>query len=81
MQQLISTVLRTDRNSDLSIDQQEMKQLITSFEAQSSYQFYKFRFIQTVGGSTKDVPVEKIVEVIRNIKDDNTPEHKKIFSF
>ena len=80
MQQLITTVLRTDRNSNLSIGPEEMKQLIISFEAQSSFTFHKFRFIQLIGGKNMDVPVEKIVAVIRNLKDDTIPEHKKIFS-
>lgn len=82
VQQLISTVIRADRDSDLTISHEELQSLMISFEAQSTFTFHKFRFIQLIGAKNKAaVPMESIMRVIRNIKDDTIPEHTKVFSF
>ena len=79
-QQLISTVLRNDRNDDLSLGPGELKDLMASLEANKSFKFKKFRFIQLLGSTrNNDVPVGKIMEVIRNLKEEKEPS-KRIFA-
>ena len=78
-QQLISTVLRNDRNDDLSLGPAELKDLMASLEANKSFKFKKFRFIQLLGSTRNDVPVGKIMEVIRNLKEEKEPS-KRIFA-
>lgn len=78
-QQLISTVLRNDRNDDLSLGPGELKDLMASLEANKSFKFKKFRFIQLLGSTRNDVPVGKIMEVIRNLKEEKEPS-KRIFA-
>lgn len=80
VQQLITTVLRTDRDGDLKLNPIELKQLILRLSHQPRFAFHKDRFLKIVGDINEPVPVEKIMQVIRNLKDDSLSEDENIFN-
>lgn len=80
VQQLITTVLRTDRDLDLKIGPRELRNLMIRLDNQNGFEFHKDRFMDALGGNPDEsVPVEKIMAVIRNLKDDSLDETSNIF--
>jgi len=72
VQDILSSVLRTDRNADLSIGNAgELKQLMTRLKNMPGFQFHEDRFLQILGVPTeKPIRIGKIMELIRNLLDD-----------
>lgn len=72
VQDILSSVLRTDRNADLSIGNAgELKQLMTRLKNMPGFQFHEDRFLQILGAPTeKPIRIGKIMELIRNLLDD-----------
>lgn len=80
VQQLITTVLRTDRDGDLKLNPIELRQLMLRLSNQDRFSFHRDRFENIVGDITEPVPVDKIMQVIRNLKDDTLTEDENVFS-
>ena len=80
VQQIITTVIRTDRDLDLKIGPIELKRLMSRLNASPGFDFHEDRFLKTLG-ETNDEPVSivRIMKVIRNLKDDSIPEDENIF--
>mmetsp|Transcript_16962 Transcript_16962/g.21462 ORF Transcript_16962/g.21462 Transcript_16962/m.21462 type:complete len:276 (-) Transcript_16962:228-1055(-) len=80
VQQLITTVLRTDRDLDLKIGPIELKNLMMRLDHQPGFDFHADRFMNLLGNTDEPVPIENIMRVIRNLKDDSVPEEENIFT-
>ena len=80
VQQMVTTVLRTDRNLDLKIGSGELRQLMIRLKNTPGFEFHEENFKKLLGNTDEPVPVEKIMKVIRNLKDDNVPEAESIFT-
>jgi len=79
VQQLVTTVLRTDKDSDLKIGPAELKKLMLRLESFETFSFNQAKFKEIIGEG--EVPVEKIMKVIRNLKaGDDLPEGEKVFT-
>lgn len=76
IQQLITTVLRSDKDKDLHIGGTELDELMLRLDAQPGFTFDKQRFLSVLGDTSKRVTV---MQVIRNLKDPNLPVHEKVF--
>ena len=51
-------------------------------EAPGTYTFHRDRFLRILGGGKQDdIPIERIVKAIRNLKDDTLPQSQRIFTF
>lgn len=77
---MITTVLRSDNDGDLHIGPGELEELMIRLEAPGTYTFHRDRFLKILG-TEKDIPVERIVKVIRNLKDETLPPSQRIFTF
>ncbi len=84
VQQLITTVLRTDQDLDLKISQSELRNLMLRLDHSPGFDFHSDRFLNLINSDKKidsePVPIEKIMAVIRNLKDDSVPEHENVFT-
>lgn len=80
VQQMVTTVLRTDRNLDLKIGPTELRNLMIRLDNTPGFDFHKDNFLKLLGNTDEPVPVEKIMKVIRNLKDDNVPEAENVFT-
>lgn len=79
IQQMITTVIRTDRDLDLQIGPVELKRLMIRLEQKPGYDFNQEKFLSLLGDTSKPVPIEKIMDVIRNIKDPNLKREDSVF--
>ena len=79
IQQLTTTVLRTDKDLDLMIGPLELERLMTRLDAIPGFDLNREEFKAILGDTTKPVSVGKIMGVIRNLKDDSVPESKSAF--
>mmetsp|Transcript_21308 Transcript_21308/g.31126 ORF Transcript_21308/g.31126 Transcript_21308/m.31126 type:complete len:264 (+) Transcript_21308:88-879(+) len=80
VQHLITTVLRTDRDGDLQVGPRELKLLMFRLHAQPGFDFKKDRFLEVLEfREAESVPIEKIMRVIRNLKDENCRHEDNIF--
>ena len=77
--------MRSDNDGDLHINGQELKELITRLENTPDLEFQKDNFVHLLGfknffGMTKDanVPIEKVMNVIRDIKSGSIPPSESI---
>lgn len=73
-------MLRTDKDLDLMIGPVELRNLMTRLEHQPGFDFHQDRFLKMLGDVSQPVPIEKIMEVIRNLKDDSIPESENVFT-
>merc|ERR1739844_3321 len=80
VQQMITTVLRTDRNLDLMIGPKELKNLMIRLDHTPGFDFHQDRFLNLLGNTDDPVPIGKIMKVIRNLKDDSIPEEENVFT-
>lgn len=80
VQQLITTVLRTDRDLDLKIGPRELKNLMLRLDHSAGFDFHQENFLNLLGNTNEPVPIEKIMGVIRNLKDDSVPESMNVFT-
>jgi len=79
VQQLITTVIRTDRDLDLKIGPTELKRLMQRLDATAGFEFHKDRFIALLGDTSQPVDISKIMMVIRNLKDNSLSEEENVF--
>jgi len=80
IQQMITTVIRTDKDGDLKIGPAELNRLILRFDNKPGYDFNKEKFKSMVGDpKVEPIKIEKIMKVIRNMKDVNVPDSDKCF--
>lgn len=79
VQQLITTVLRTDRDLDLMIGPIELRNLMLRLDHSPGFELNKDLFLKSLGNTDEPVPIEKIMGVIRNLKDDSIAEEDSIF--
>lgn len=79
VQQLTTTVLRTDQDLDLMISPEELERLMTRLDATPGFDLNRERFKEVLGDTTKPIPVGNIMKVIRNLKDDSVPEEHNVF--
>jgi hypothetical protein len=79
IQQLITTVLRSDKDKDLHIGETELNELMLRLDAQPGFMFQKKRFLSVLGDTSKPISVTKVMQVIRNLKDPNLSAHEKVF--
>lgn len=77
--------MRSDNDGDLHINGEELKELITRLENTPDLEFQKDNFVHLLGfknffGMTKDtnVPIEKVMNVIRDIKSGSIPPSESI---
>lgn len=77
--------MRSDNDGDLHINGEELEELITRLENTPDFEFQKDNFARLLGfknyfGMTKDsnVPIEKVMNVIRDIKSDSIPPSESI---
>jgi hypothetical protein len=80
VQQLITTVIRTDRDLDLKIGPHELRNLMSRLQVQPGFDFHEDRFLAMLGNTDEPVPIEKIMDVVRNLKCDEIPEEENIFT-
>ncbi len=74
-------MLRTDRNLDLKIGPVELKNLMLRLEHAPGFDFHQDRFLKLLDlKGDEPVPIEKIMSVIRNLKDDSVPEAENVFT-
>jgi hypothetical protein len=79
IQQLITTVLRSDKDKDLHIGETELKELMLRLDAQPGFLFNQKKFLSVLGDVSKPVSVTKVMSVIRNLKDPNLCAHDRVF--
>lgn len=81
IQQVITTVIRNDRNHDLSIGPRELDRLMISLDSEPGYDLNKKRFKTLLGNPVGDetVSIEKVMNVIRNLKDPTVSEKDNVF--
>ena len=79
VQQLTTTVLRTDLDLDLMVGPKELERLMTRLDATPGFDLNRERFKEILGDTSKPVAVGKIMQVIRNLKDDSVPEEQNAF--
>uniref|UniRef100_A0A7S3Q177 Uncharacterized protein n=1 Tax=Chaetoceros debilis TaxID=122233 RepID=A0A7S3Q177_9STRA len=80
-QQLITTVLRSDHDYDLKIGPSELNTLMLRLQSQDhDFEFNRENFLKIVGNAQQPVPIEKIMQVIRNLKDDSMPAKMNVFN-
>ena len=77
---MVTTVLRTDRNLDLMIGPIELRNLMVRLDNTPGFDFHQDNFLKLLGNTDEPVPVEKIMKVIRNLKDDSVPEEENVFT-
>lgn len=79
IQQLITTVLRSDKDKDLLIGEMELNELMLRLDAHPGFIFNKMKFLSVLGDVSKPVSVTKVMSVIRNLKDPNLSAHDRVF--
>lgn len=79
IQQMITTVIRTDRDGDLKIGPIELKKLMSRLHAKPGFDFNEARFLALLGNTDEPVKIESIMKVIRNLKDDTVAEGECVF--
>lgn len=79
IQQMITTVLRSDTDKDLNIGETELNELMLRLDAQPGFTFHKKKFLSVLGDTSKPISVTRVMQVIRNLKDQNLSEHDKVF--
>jgi hypothetical protein len=79
VQQLITTVIRTDRDLDLKIGPIELKRLMARLDATAGFEFHGDRFVALLGDTNQPVDISKIMKVIRNLKDDSLSDEDNVF--
>lgn len=80
IQQMITTVIRTDRDGDLKIGPIELKKLMHRLHAKPGFDFNEKRFLELLGNTDgQPVKIESIMKVIRNLKDDSVSEGNNVF--
>lgn len=79
IQQMITTVIRTDRDLDLKIGPVELKRLMMRLDQKPGFDFNQEKFIAMLGDTTQPVPIERIMDVIRNLKDPKLKKEDSVF--
>ena len=49
-------------------------------EHQSGFDFHREPFLKMLGNTKEPIAIERIMDVIRNLKDDSVPEAQNIFT-
>jgi len=80
-QDIITTVLRSDRDGNLVLSEGEMFRLIFRLKNSPRYEFNEEKFKIVIGNKdhADGYSIVKIMKVIRNLLDDNTPTKENIF--
>lgn len=80
IQQILTTVIRTDRDLDMKIGPWELKRLMVRLNGRAGFIFNKDKFLELLDNpTTEPVPIAKIMKVIRNLKDDSLSEEQNVF--
>lgn len=79
IQQLLTTVLRSDKDKDLHINQNELNELMLRLGAYPGFTFHEKRFLSVIGDTSKPVSISKIMQIIRNLKDPNISDKDRVF--
>jgi len=79
VQQLITTVIRNDRDGDLKIGPVELKRLMSRLNSTVGFEFHEDRFIALLGNTNEPVDISKIMTVIRNLKDPSLSDEDQVF--
>lgn len=79
IQQMITTVIRTDRDLDLKIGPTELKRLMMRLDQKPGFDFNEDKFISLLGDTSQPVPMEKIMDVIRNLKNPRLKKEDSVF--
>jgi len=80
-QDIITTVLRSDRDGNLVLSEGEMFRLIFRLKNSPGYEFNEEKFKIVIGNKdhADGYSIVKIMKVIRNLLDDHTPTKENIF--
>lgn len=80
-QDIITTVLRCDRDGNLVLNEREMSGLCFRLKNSPGYDFNEERFKKVIGKKdhADGYSIGQIMEVIRNLLDDDVPEEETIF--
>jgi hypothetical protein len=80
IQDILTTVLRTDRNNDLSLDERELNRLMVRLTVMPGFDFHEDRFLKVLGGGNKGVfGIGEMMQVFRNLLDDTVPDQENVF--
>jgi hypothetical protein len=89
MQDILTSILRTDRNNDLVIDDTELNRLMLRLTMMPGFDFHQDRFLTVLRGRTKisntttkgDVSysIGEMMQVFRNLLDNSIPDHENVF--
>jgi len=71
--------MRTDKDRDMNLDKTEMKRLMLRFNHNPNFKFNEKLFKKKIGDKDK-YPIGVLMEVIRNLMDDDVPESENIFT-
>lgn len=77
---MITTVLSADTDGDLKIGPSEIQDLCTRLGREKQFKFNKDKFLKILGGGKKEVPVEQVMKVIKNLKNQDLPISERIFT-
>lgn len=84
IQDILSSMLRSDRNNDLLIDNDELKRLMLRLTMLPGFDFHQDRFLKVLGRmNTKNTngvySIGDMMHVFRNLLDDSLPESENVF--
>jgi len=79
IQQMITTIIRTDRNNDMVISPSELRLLMKRLDAKPGFDFNEEQFLNLLGNPKEDTSIEEIMKVIRNLKDHSLSKEKSVF--
>jgi len=79
IQQMITTVIRTDRDLDLKIGPMELKRLMMRLDQKPGFDFNEDKFVSLLGDTSQPVPIERIMDVIRNLKNPGLKKEDSVF--
>ena len=77
---MVTVVLNSDTDGNLKIGPSEIQDLCTRLGRETRFSFNEERFLYTLGGGKSEIPVQKIMDVIRNLKNQDLTASERIFT-